>query len=144
MLYRNQKNFRIFKSSNFLSNPKYVVKHSQQDDNVPAIHSRCQIHFSFQQEEPWKEHKRKIMWKTIVIICACYAVAFIKLATPFQLSLMDYKACQERSNCSKNLQPSDCSRGSYLDPHMGESGCCHGCRKGIGERKNLSASFKKN
>lgn len=83
------------------------------------------------------------MWKTIVIICSCYAI-IIKLATPFQLSLMDYKACQERSNCSKNLQQSDCPRGSYLDPHIGESGCCHGCRKGIGEKRNLSTSLKIN
>lgn len=85
------------------------------------------------------------MIKSIVLIFSCFAIIIIKLATPFQLSLMDYKACQERNNCSdKNLQPSECPSGMYLDTHMGNDGCCHGCKSGMGEYKKLHKQQKKN
>lgn len=80
------------------------------------------------------------MLKRIVIICTCYAVVIIKLATPFQLSLMSYQACQERSNCSKNLQPTECPAGTSLNPFMGENFCCHGCEKGTRKFRNFFSS----
>lgn len=76
------------------------------------------------------------MWNKIVIICA-----IIKLSLQ-SVSLIDYKTCQNRLNCTETLKPSDClSIGSYLDVFMGNDQCCHGCRRGgVGNQKHLFAA----
>lgn len=47
-------------------------------------------------------------------------------------SLIDYKACQQKSNCTQHLTQADCPDGEFLDTQF-ERGCCHGCRKGLGK-----------
>lgn len=51
-------------------------------------------------------------------------------------SLIDYKACQQKFNCTRHLTPADCPPGAFLDTQL-KSGCCHGCRGGIGTNKNI-------
>jgi hypothetical protein len=70
------------------------------------------------------------MLSGLVLICA-----IIGLSLQTQLSLIDFRACQERFNCTKTLQPADCPAGQYLDVHTGDGRCCHGCRTGIGMSK---------
>ena len=47
-------------------------------------------------------------------------------------SLIDYKACQQKSNCTQLLTQADCPDGEFLDTQF-KRGCCHGCRKGLGK-----------
>lgn len=48
-----------------------------------------------------------------------------------ECSLIDYKECQRKANCSENLTPNDCPPGEFLDTQFANL-CCHGCRSGIG------------
>ncbi|CRK99450.1 CLUMA_CG012578, isoform A [Clunio marinus] len=50
----------------------------------------------------------------------------------FSGSLVDYKACQIKYNCTTtNLNPGECPSGKFLDTRY-TNNCCHGCRSGIG------------
>lgn len=46
-------------------------------------------------------------------------------------SLIEFKICQLKFNCTENLTPADCPQGQFLDPQL-INGCCHGCRSGMG------------
>lgn len=60
-------------------------------------------------------------------------VFYILWIIPFiECSLNDYKRCQRKFNCTRELKPSDCPSGQFLDV-KNTNNCCHGCRKGIGK-----------
>lgn len=66
----------------------------------------------------------KVM-KTFWIIALFCGLKLIKC------SLIEFKTCQLKFNCTKNLTPADCPPGKFLDTQLTNS-CCHGCRTGKG------------
>ena len=63
---------------------------------------------------------------------SCEFLSIFVLIGLIRGSLIDYKACQQKYNCTQHLTQADCPDGEFLDTQF-KRGCCHGCRKGLGK-----------
>ncbi|KAG5681650.1 hypothetical protein PVAND_011065 [Polypedilum vanderplanki] len=93
----------------------------------------------FRKDSQFNASVENVMLAKIVVICA-----IIELSLNTQLSLINYRACQKKFNCTKILKPSDCPPGQFLDINTGKGGCCHGCREGIKRGESDCSRTNKN